>query len=117
MGAGVNRSWTVRRICTGLTTSAIASRSIPVIAAAAVAGHLPGARLPTILVGMMLATRPVPVAPSRSCQWIEGDPRLAEDVDALKCGLPALPGASWCAVHAARCRQDRPSAGSETDAA
>jgi len=78
---------------------------------------LPCAGLLAIFVGMMLAARPGPVAPFRSCQWIEGDPRLAEDVDALKCGLPALAGAPWCAAHAARCCQDGPAAGSDAEAA
>ena len=42
------------------------------------------------------------------CQWIDGDPRLADDIDALKCGRPTVDrSCPWCEEHLARVfRQD-----------
>ena len=37
------------------------------------------------------------------CQWIEGDPVLADDLDEIKCGKPTSDrSSSWCAEHLAR---------------
>ena len=47
---------------------------------------------------------PVVVSGKRTCQWIEGDPR----VDATMCGLPTLEGSSYCPPHHARCWTTRP---------
>jgi hypothetical protein len=47
-----------------------------------------------------LAALPVVRVPSpfRTCQWMDGDPR----VDATRCGASCLDGLSWCAAHAVR---------------
>jgi hypothetical protein len=39
----------------------------------------------------------VTVSATRTCQWIEGDPRHA-----VFCGAPAVVGRSWCPEHASR---------------
>ena len=37
------------------------------------------------------------------CQWIEGDPVLADDLDAIKCNRPTVDrSCPWCPEHLAR---------------
>lgn len=47
---------------------------------------------------------PTPVAPARTCQWIEGDVRRVWQF----CGAPSMPGFSWCRAHKRRVYQTHP---------
>jgi hypothetical protein len=54
--------------------------------------------VPAPKVERVVASMPaVTVSATRTCQWIEGDPRHA-----VFCGAPAVVGRSWCPEHASR---------------